>query len=135
MTPAPSISPLDVVATRESPVFKTWRDVVFDQYAADFDVDVPFPVRYLINADVWKKDIFIEIPTKIPVETLRRSVLTFVCAKRLDSDPAYRDENISVRARVSYLERQAQKANKQLDDAGSESQDPPNVAGDAQDSH
>lgn len=112
---------------------KTWRDIVFAQYAADFDADVPFPVRYLINADVWKKDIFIEIPTKIPVETLRRSVLTFR-AKRLNSDPAYRDENISVRARVSYLERQAQEANKQHNDLVSGSQDPPTVAGDAQDS-
>jgi hypothetical protein len=114
---------------------KTWRDVVVDQYAADFDADVPFPVRYLINADVWKKDIFIEIPTKIPVETLRRSVLTFVRAKRLDSDPAYRDENISVRARVSYVERQAREANKQHDDSGSGLQDSNAVAGDAQDSH
>ncbi|KAF7162557.1 hypothetical protein CNMCM5623_007803 [Aspergillus felis] len=113
---------------------RTWRDVVFNQYAADFDADVPFPVRYLINADVWKKDIFIEIPIKIPVATFRRSVLTFVRAKRLDSDPAYRDENISVRARVSFRERQGQEANKQHDDPGSGSQDPATVAGDAQDS-
>jgi hypothetical protein len=71
---------------------KTWRDVVFDRYAADFDADVPFPVRYLIHTPEWKKDIFIEVPTKIPVATFRRSILTFVRAKRLDSDPAYRGE-------------------------------------------
>jgi hypothetical protein len=28
---------------------KTWYDVVVDQYTADFEADVPFPVRYLIN--------------------------------------------------------------------------------------
>ncbi|KAF7125915.1 hypothetical protein CNMCM5793_002274 [Aspergillus hiratsukae] len=113
---------------------KTWRDVVFDQYAADFDADVPFPVRYLINTPEWKKDIFIEIPTKIPVATFRRSVLTFVRAKRHDSDPAYCDENISVRARVSFRERQAQEASNQLDDSGSVSQDRPTVVVDAGDS-
>ncbi|RLL97438.1 hypothetical protein CFD26_106596 [Aspergillus turcosus] len=106
---------------------KTWRDVVFDQYAADFDADVPFPIRYLINTPEWKKDIFIEIPTKIPVATFRRSVLTFVRAKCLDSDPGYRDENISVRARVSFFERQAQDASNQLDDLGCGSQDLPTM--------
>lgn len=113
---------------------KTWRDVVFDQYAADFDADVPFPIRYLINTPEWKKDIFIEIPTKIPVATFHRSVLTFAGAKRLDCDPAYRDENISVRKRVSFLERQAQEASNQLAESGSGSKDVPTIAGDAPDS-
>lgn len=108
---------------------KTWRDVVFDQYAADFDADVPFPVRYLIHTPEWNKDIFIETSTKIPVSTFRHSVLTFVRAKRREPDPAYQDENISVRARVSFSERKAQEANKQHDDL--ESQDPPSLAGDA----
>lgn len=27
-----------------------WRDTIFTQYAADLEADVPFPVRYLINA-------------------------------------------------------------------------------------
>lgn len=111
---------------------KTWRDVVFDQYAADFNADVPFPVRYLIHTPEWNKDIFIETPTKIPVSTYRRSVLTFVRAKRLESDPAYQDENISVRARVSFKERQAQEADNQHDDL--ESQDLPSGTGDARDS-
>ncbi|GFF45075.1 hypothetical protein IFM46972_07706 [Aspergillus udagawae] len=99
---------------------KTWYDVVVDQYTTDFEADVPFP-----------KDIFIEIPAKILVATLRRSVWTFVRAKRLDSDPAYRDDNISVRARVSFIERQAQEANKQHVDPGSRSEDSGNVTGDA----
>ena len=46
---------------------QTWRDVVFNPYAADHAADVQFPVRYLINASQWKRDIFIEIPTKIDV--------------------------------------------------------------------
>lgn len=37
---------------------KPWRDVVFDQYAAGFDANVPFSVRYPINAEVWKKNMF-----------------------------------------------------------------------------
>jgi hypothetical protein len=46
---------------------QTWRDVVFNQYAADHADDVPFPVRYLIHASPWNMDIFIEIPAKIDV--------------------------------------------------------------------
>ncbi|GFF24909.1 hypothetical protein IFM61606_09285 [Aspergillus udagawae] len=110
---------------------KTWYGVVVDQYTADFDADVPFPGRYLINTPEWKKAIFIEIPAKIPVATFRRSVWTFVRVKRLDSDQAYRDDNISVRARVSLIERQAQEANKQHDDPESRSEDSGTVTGDA----
>ncbi|RHZ45705.1 uncharacterized protein CDV56_101066 [Aspergillus thermomutatus] len=110
---------------------KTWRDVVFDQYAADFNADVPFPLRYLIHTPERKKDIFIEIPTKIPVTTFRCSILTFFRAKHLESDPTYQDENISIRARVSFFERQVQEADNQHDDL--ESQDPPTIAGDARD--
>ncbi|KAK4235361.1 hypothetical protein C8A03DRAFT_36793 [Achaetomium macrosporum] len=46
---------------------QTWRDVVFNQYAADHAAGVPFPVRYLIYASQWNRDIFIEIPAKIDV--------------------------------------------------------------------
>lgn len=75
---------------------QTWRDVVFHQYVADDAADVPFPVRYLINAQEWKKDIFIEIPTKIDVPVFRRAVLNFCVARRRADDPAYEDNRIKV---------------------------------------
>ncbi|KAH8913118.1 hypothetical protein BR93DRAFT_984681 [Coniochaeta sp. PMI_546] len=80
---------------------QTWRDVVFKQYEEDHAVDVPFPVRYLINALQWKKDIFIEIPTKIDVPVFRQAVLHFASTRRLADDPAYEDDINKVRARVS----------------------------------
>ena len=80
---------------------QTWRDVVFSQYLADHAADVPFPVRYLINAKEWKRDIFIEIPTKIDVPVFRRAVLDFVIARHSADDPVYEDNHIKVRARVS----------------------------------
>ena len=111
---------------------KTWRDVVFAQYAADLEADVPFPLRYLINACEWKKDIFIEIPNKISVNTFRRSILNFFNAKRVEPEPDYQNENISVRARVSPFKKQDQKANNQHDHL--ESQDFPDRPHDVQNS-
>ncbi|RKU43424.1 hypothetical protein DL546_005321 [Coniochaeta pulveracea] len=81
---------------------QTWRDVVFKQYETDHAADVPFPVRYLINASQWKKDIFIEIPNKIDPPVFRRAVLHFVTSKRHEDDPAYEDDLIKVRARIPY---------------------------------
>jgi hypothetical protein len=80
---------------------QTWRDVVFKQYEEDHAANVPFPVRYLINAPQWKTDIFIEIPTKIDVPHFRQAVLHFASTRRLADDPAYEDDLIKVRARVS----------------------------------
>ncbi|KAH6949999.1 hypothetical protein FAVG1_07982 [Fusarium avenaceum] len=80
---------------------KTWRDVVFEQYEEDHAADVPFPVTYLINATQWKKDIFIEIPTKIDVPVFRQALLHAVRSRRLQDDPAYEDDLIKIRARVS----------------------------------
>ncbi|KAI4595485.1 hypothetical protein KJ359_006831 [Pestalotiopsis sp. 9143b] len=79
---------------------KTWRDVVWEQYAQDLEADVPFPVRYLIHAAQWRRDIFITIPSKIDSPTLRRAVLKFVKEKRREPDPLWDGEHISVRARV-----------------------------------
>lgn len=83
---------------------QTWRDVVFQQYARDHAADVPFPVRYLIHAPEWHKDIFIEIPTKIDERTLRRSVLDFAVSRR-GAEPVFSNEYISVRPRVSWRDR------------------------------
>jgi hypothetical protein len=80
---------------------KTSRDVVFEQYEEDHAADVPFPVTYLINATQWKKDTFIEIPTKIDVPALRQALLHAVRSRRLLDDPAYEDDLIKIRARVS----------------------------------
>lgn len=82
---------------------QTWRDVVFKQYEEDHRADVPFPVRYLINASQWKRDIFIEIPTKIDIPVFRQAVLHFASIRRLEEDPAYEDNFIKVRARVPHL--------------------------------
>ncbi|KAH6628235.1 hypothetical protein F5144DRAFT_300222 [Chaetomium tenue] len=78
-----------------------WRDVVFKQYEADHAADVPFPVRYLIHAPEWQKDISISIPTKVDVAPFRQAVLAFCRARRLADDPAYDGDLLSVRARVS----------------------------------
>lgn len=83
---------------------KTWRDVVFKQYAADLEADVPYPVRYLINIPVVYglpgRDIWIEIPSKIDLKTLKNAVLAFMLATRDIGDPTYNDDHIAVRARL-----------------------------------
>ncbi|KAH7261652.1 hypothetical protein BKA59DRAFT_519 [Fusarium tricinctum] len=79
---------------------KTWRDIVFEQYEADYAADVPFPVRYLIYGDQWKRDIVIEIPTKIEVPVFRQALLHAASSRRLENDPAYEDHLIKVRARI-----------------------------------
>lgn len=83
----------------------TWRDIVFKQYDADFEADVPFPVRYLINIPVVYglpgRDIWIEIRTKIDPKTLKNAILAFVLATREVGDPTYQDDHISVRPRLS----------------------------------
>jgi hypothetical protein len=76
----------------------TWRDTIFKQYAADFEADVPYPVRYLINAPPWK-DIFITVPEKIDPRAYKNAVFTFYKAKRCSEDPTHEDEKISVRPR------------------------------------
>jgi len=80
---------------------QTWRDVVFKQYEEDHAADVRFPIRYLIYASQWQKDILIESPTGIEVPVFRQSVLHFSGTRRLADDPAYEDDLIKVRARVS----------------------------------
>lgn len=78
---------------------QTWRDVVFKQYAADYDADVPFPVRYLIKADTWGRDIFIEIPRKIDLKTFKNAVLTAMKETHKLEDPTHQSEHISIRPR------------------------------------
>ncbi|KAK7715037.1 hypothetical protein SLS64_003734 [Diaporthe eres] len=77
---------------------QTWRDVVFTQYTADYEADVPFPVTYITNVPEWKQDILIKIPKKIDLKTLRKSVLDFCHATR-GADPVYDGEHISVQPR------------------------------------
>ncbi|KAB8074272.1 hypothetical protein BDV29DRAFT_156751 [Aspergillus leporis] len=110
---------------------RAWRDVIFAQYAADLEANEPFSIRYLVNAPEWKKDIFIDVPERISLEDYRCSVPTFCRAKYRDPNPAYEDENLSVRARVSRYNRQAEKIDDQQHDL--ESQDPSACRGDARD--
>lgn len=81
---------------------RTWREVVWEQYAIDLEADVAFPVCYLIHAPQWKRDIFITIPSKIPYETFRRAVLDFLTAvlRPRKVDPLWENEYISVRPRI-----------------------------------
>ncbi|KAM0247818.1 hypothetical protein ACHAP5_003828 [Fusarium lateritium] len=81
---------------------KTWRDVIFEQYEEDHAADVQFPITYLIYATRWKKDIFIEIPTKIDVPIFRQALLHASRERGPSDDPAYEDDLIKVRARVSH---------------------------------
>lgn len=75
----------------------TWRDTIFTQYAADLEADVPFPVRYLINAPPWR-DIFITVPEKIDLRAYKSAVLAFYTDRRC-SEETYEVGCISVRPR------------------------------------
>ncbi|KAF4502893.1 hypothetical protein FAGAP_851 [Fusarium agapanthi] len=79
---------------------KTWRDIVFEQYEADHAADVPFPIRYMIYGDQWKTDIIIEIPKKVDVPVFRQALLHAASSRRLEKDPAYKDDLINIRARI-----------------------------------
>jgi hypothetical protein len=81
---------------------QTWRDIVFKQYAADYEADVPFPVRYLIKASPWNKDVFINIPNKIEIRTLRHAVRDWHLARRNEDDPAFSNEFVTVEARIPW---------------------------------
>ncbi|KAK4038778.1 hypothetical protein C8A01DRAFT_17173 [Parachaetomium inaequale] len=110
---------------------QTWRDVVFNQYAADHAVDAPFPVRYLIHASQWQWDIIIEIPTKIDVAVLRRAVIDFCVAKRSEADPVYEDGRIKVRPRVSPRlppSEVIRQGNDSQEDEAATTQDAPDIA-------
>jgi hypothetical protein len=78
----------------------TWRDILFKQYKEDYDADVPFPVRYLLHNDQWKKDLWYEIPREIDPDTFRKSILAFHRATRGTESPEYEGESIIVRPRV-----------------------------------
>jgi hypothetical protein len=80
---------------------RTWRDVVFKQYEADLEANEPFPIRYLINAIQWRRDIIINIPQKITLQSFRHSIFTFFTALHTADDPTYEDDCISVRPRKS----------------------------------
>lgn len=86
---------------------KTWRDVIFAQYTADYEADVPFPVRYLINVRTYNnRDILINIPQKIDVRTFKKAVLAFYIATRF-GEPRWKNEHIWVEPRITYAEKQA----------------------------
>lgn len=85
---------------------QTWRDVVFAQYDSDHAADVPFPVRYLIQASPWQRDIFILIPRKISPRELRHAVGAFYAARRHD-EPVFDGPLISVWPRKGALQAQS----------------------------
>lgn len=61
---------------------QTWCDVVSTQYATDHTADVVFPIRYLINATPWNKDIIITITQKIEPGPFRLAIRDFYVATR-----------------------------------------------------
>lgn len=69
---------------------------MFNQYAADYEADVPFPISYLIHIPEWKRDVRIQIPKKIELRTLRQSILAFLRATD-GANPTYDGEHISTR--------------------------------------
>lgn len=110
---------------------QTWRDVVFSQYASDYENNVAFPIRYTIHTPQWNRDIRIEIPSRVDVRTFRRSIADFFVSKHR-ADPVYQDEYISVRPRISPFDRQDQDNDDRQDDP--ELQDVPVHVGSARDS-
>ncbi|KAM0703809.1 hypothetical protein Q7P35_009748 [Cladosporium inversicolor] len=76
----------------------TWCDTIFTQYAADLEADVPFPVRYLINAPPWK-DIFITVPERIDLRDYKNAIFAFYRERRCSVDPTYEGGGIAVRPR------------------------------------
>ncbi|CAJ0538659.1 Ff.00g066630.m01.CDS01 [Fusarium sp. VM40] len=96
---------------------KTWRDIVFEQYEADYVADVPFRIRYLIYGDQWRRNIIIEIPTKINVPVFRQALLHAASSRRLENDPAYEDDLIKVRARIPPSVQNSNDAHLQNDSA------------------
>ncbi|XEV04438.1 hypothetical protein FSHL1_009725 [Fusarium sambucinum] len=78
---------------------KTWRDIIFEQYEADYASNVPFLIRYLIYGDQWKTDILIEILNKIDEPVFRQALLRAASSRRLEKDPEYQDDLIKVQAR------------------------------------
>ncbi|KAJ9485736.1 hypothetical protein VN97_g7612 [Penicillium thymicola] len=79
---------------------RTWRDVVRIQYTLDVDADVPFPLQYIIHAPEWNESLVIDIPNKVPVETIHRSISNFVRETHRKPEPTYQDEKLSIRARI-----------------------------------
>ncbi|RMD44035.1 hypothetical protein DV735_g1073, partial [Chaetothyriales sp. CBS 134920] len=72
-----------------------WRDVSRAVYDADYDAGCAFPIRYLITATPWKRDIFIEVHQKIDKRTFRRALLDFFLAQH-KAEPVCKNEYISV---------------------------------------
>ncbi|KAJ4259660.1 hypothetical protein NW762_007590 [Fusarium torreyae] len=85
---------------------KTWRDVIFEQYAADLEADSPFPYSYLIHIPEWKKDFFFDIPEKIEIQVFKKAVHKFHVSIREAKDLNFEGEHISVRPRKTWRERQ-----------------------------
>ncbi|KAF5021120.1 hypothetical protein F66182_6820 [Fusarium sp. NRRL 66182] len=77
---------------------QTWRDILFKQYAADYEADVPFPVTYLLNIPEWNQDLLFNIPNKISLRTFKTSILDF-CRAAQGADPIFDGEHISVQPR------------------------------------
>ncbi|KAF5589547.1 hypothetical protein FPCIR_6750 [Fusarium pseudocircinatum] len=78
---------------------QTWRDVIFKQYDADYQADVPFPITYLIFAPDWNsQDLLFTIPNKITLKTLKDAIRDFYRSAK-SSEPIYNGEHLSVRPR------------------------------------
>ena len=77
---------------------QTWRNVLFKQYAAAYEADVPFPVTYLIKVLEWDQDLLFNVPRKISLRTFKNSMLDF-CRAAQGADPMYDGEYVSIQPR------------------------------------
>ncbi|KAJ3539119.1 hypothetical protein NM208_g5618 [Fusarium decemcellulare] len=76
---------------------QTWRDVIFKQYDADYQADVPFPITYLIFAPDWNsQDLLFTIPNKITLKTLKDAIRDFYRSGK-SSEPIYDGEHLSLK--------------------------------------
>jgi len=74
----------------------TWRDRLFRAYKEDYEADAPFPIRYLIQNERFKQDLWYEVATKIHPDDVRRSFFASHKATKDKEDPEYEDANIKV---------------------------------------
>jgi hypothetical protein len=85
---------------------RTWTDIVFAQYAADHEADVPYPIRYLIKAPQWKTDIWINVAEKTTdLLTLKRSFKAFFLARHTSGNPTWEDDFMSIKPRNRSMQR------------------------------
>lgn len=100
---------------------QTWRGIIYTQYDTDHAADAPFPIRYLIKASPWNKDIIITIPQKVEPVRFRLAIRDFYRAMRR-GEPVWAAEVISVKPRKRYVDRDVVRESAESESKSAESQ-------------